>query len=69
MTKKIRRMMKENKVTLTQVARDLGVTRVWVSYVVNRRGKSTSARVWRAIARAVHRPVGEIMPTEKRKAA
>jgi transcriptional regulator with XRE-family HTH domain len=67
MTKKIKRLMKQNNETLTQIARDLGVTRTWVSLVVNRRGKS--ARVWKEIARRVKRPVGEIDPSYAQRAS
>jgi hypothetical protein len=49
------------------IARSLSVTPTWVSLVL--RGHKQSARVQKAIADAVGKPVGELWPRNDNKAA
>ena len=69
MRRKIQRLLQQKGITQRQIARELEVSPVWISYVLHRKG--TSARVMKYIARKVGWPVEEIWPLDKpkRKAA
>jgi len=60
MTKKIQRIMSKHGLTQRQMARDLGVTEVWVSLVLHRKGKSM--RILRYIAKQTNTPIEELVP-------
>ena len=64
MTKKIIKLMRKNKITGRQIAKELEVSEFWISKVIHRKG--TSARVMNYIARAVGVPVAEILPSYAR---
>lgn len=49
--------------TITEIARDIGVSREWVSRVVN--GHSASGRIREGIALAVGKGVKELWPNNK----
>ena len=49
-----------NKVTMTSIANELGCTQTAVTLVINK--KSVSARIMRAVAAAIDRPVEHVFP-------
>jgi predicted transcriptional regulator len=58
----IRQIMADNKVKVTDIAKDMDVTHVAVSNVIH--GKSKSARIQRHIATKLNRPVSDLWPEE-----
>ena len=57
---KLELFKRRREITMAGIARNLGVTRQAVQVVVDRR--QTSARIARAVADAIERPVYEVFP-------
>ena len=66
-SRQIKALIVLNGTSLTEIARTTGVTRQWVSMVVN--GHKKSKRVRKAIAVAVGKSVEELWPNGGNKAA
>lgn len=54
----IKSLMALHEVTGTQIARDLGYTKTWISLVINK--KRRSVKVQKAIAKAIRKPYSEV---------
>lgn len=66
-SRQIKALIVLNGTSLTEIARTTGVSRQWVSMVVN--GHKKSKRVRKAIAVAVGKSVDELWPNGGNKAA
>jgi lambda repressor-like predicted transcriptional regulator len=61
--KKINRLKKQYNVTNRNIAREHGVSEVWVSYVIHGKGESRPLKL--VLAKALRVPVQEIFPERK----
>lgn len=67
MNKKIRALLLMKDITCASLARELGVSRTWISLVVN--GHQKSSRIRKAIAHRLGKNIKELWPDARKEVA